>query len=65
VDAYFKGGIADSTQLCTEILERGGVALVPGSAFGDDRCLRISYAIDADTLVDALDKIGSVLTSLR
>jgi aspartate/methionine/tyrosine aminotransferase len=65
VDSYFKGGIADSTQLCTEILEKGGVALVPGSAFGDDRCLRISYAIDADTLVDALDKIGSVLTSLR
>jgi aspartate aminotransferase len=65
VDSFFRGGIADSTRLCTEILERGGVALVPGLAFGDDRCLRISYAIDADTLVHALDKIGSVLTSLR
>ena len=65
VDAYFTGSITDSTGLCTEILDRGGVALVPGAAFGDDRCLRISYALDADTLADALDKIGSVLTSLR
>jgi aspartate aminotransferase len=65
VDAYFKGRITDSTTLCTEILDKGGVALVPGAAFGDDRCLRISYALDADTLVSALDKIGAVLTSLR
>jgi aspartate/methionine/tyrosine aminotransferase len=65
VDALFKDKLTDSTTLCTEILDKGGVALVPGAAFGDDRCLRISYALDADTLVTALDKIGAVLTSLR
>jgi aspartate aminotransferase len=65
MDAYFKDGISDSTALCTRILDQGGVALVPGAAFGDDRCMRISYALDQDLLVDALDKIGAVLTSLR
>jgi aspartate aminotransferase len=65
VDACYGGRITDSTTMCTEILDKGGVALVPGAAFGDDRCLRISYALDADTLVTALDKIGAVLTSLR
>jgi aspartate aminotransferase len=65
MDAYFKDDISDSTALCTRILDQGGVALVPGAAFGDDRCLRISYALDQDLLVDALDKIGAVLTSLR
>ncbi len=51
----------DSAALCTRILEEAGVALVPGSAFGDDRCIRFSYAVDDDTLRRALDKVGAVL----
>jgi aspartate aminotransferase len=39
------------------------VALVPGAAFGDDRCVRISYAVSEQTLRDALSKISNVLFS--
>jgi aspartate aminotransferase len=35
---------------------------VPGSAFGDDKCIRFSYAVDDDTLRDALARVGKVLT---
>lgn len=52
----------DSASMCTRILEQAGVALVPGSAFGDDDCIRFSYAVDDDVLRSALDKVGKVLT---
>jgi len=39
------------------------VALVPGSAFGDDRCIRFSYAVDDETLIKALEAVGKVLLS--
>lgn len=41
------------------------VALVPGDAFGDDRCMRISYAASLATLKDAMSKIKEALLSLR
>ena len=51
----------DSTALCKALLEKAGVALVPGIAFGDDRCVRISYATDDAVLEKALKRIADVL----
>lgn len=64
VDAYFTPAVPDSTALCSLLLEEAGVALVPGAAFGDDRCIRVSYAVDDETLAGCLERIGSVLHSL-
>ncbi len=61
VDAYYNEKTPDSTTLCTLLLEEAGVALVPGAAFGDDRCIRISYAVNETTLRNALEKIEKVL----
>lgn len=63
VSACYTSAIPDSTTLCTHILERALVALVPGSAFGDDRCVRFSYALDDDTLIRALEAVGKALKS--
>ncbi len=65
VDAYCTPEVPDSTALCGLLLEKAGVALVPGAAFGDDRCIRISYALDDETLSDCLDKVGQVLHDLK
>ncbi|MCG8529161.1 MAG: pyridoxal phosphate-dependent aminotransferase [Desulfovibrionales bacterium] len=51
----------DSASLCTYLLEQAGVALVPGAAFGDDNCIRISYAVDEQTLETSLNKISRIL----
>lgn len=51
----------DSTALCKRLLEKAGVALVPGVAFGDDSCVRISYAADDALLEKALGRIAQVL----
>jgi len=61
VDGFYNDKAPDSTALCTRLLEEAGVALVPGAAFGDDRCVRISYAVDEQTLAKALDKMAKVL----
>ncbi|NLW80246.1 MAG: pyridoxal phosphate-dependent aminotransferase [Desulfovibrionales bacterium] len=65
VDWYYTAEVPDSTALCTYLLDQAGVALVPGAAFGDDRCIRISYALDDTTLAHALERIGSSLHSLK
>jgi len=65
VDWYYTPEVPDSTALCGLLLEKAGVALVPGAAFGDDRCIRISYALDDETLAGCLDRIGQVLHGLK
>ncbi|NDV19726.1 aminotransferase class I/II-fold pyridoxal phosphate-dependent enzyme [Pseudodesulfovibrio sp. JC047] len=61
LEQFYTEETPDSAAMCSRILEEVGVALVPGSAFGDDKCIRFSYAVDDDTLLDALSKVGSVL----
>ncbi|MFP4630097.1 MAG: pyridoxal phosphate-dependent aminotransferase [Desulfohalobiaceae bacterium] len=61
MEGCFKGRIANSTQLCSYLLEEAGVATVPGIAFGDDRCLRFSYATDQQTLQKGLDLVDKAL----
>jgi aspartate aminotransferase len=64
LDGYFSGSIADSTSMCTYLLEEAGVALVPGTAFGDDRCVRLSYALNDQDLERALQRMGEALAKL-
>ncbi|EGB15819.1 aminotransferase class I and II [Pseudodesulfovibrio mercurii] len=61
LDQFYTEDAPDSAAMCTKILEEAGVALVPGSAFGDDKCIRFSYAVADEVLKSALAKVGSVL----
>ncbi|MGH7658638.1 MAG: aminotransferase class I/II-fold pyridoxal phosphate-dependent enzyme, partial [Gemmatimonadales bacterium] len=47
------GGMA----FCERLMQEEGVALVPGAAFGDDRWVRLSYAVSDAELDDALNRI--------
>ncbi|SKA83888.1 pyridoxal phosphate-dependent aminotransferase [Desulfobaculum bizertense] len=61
VSALYGERFADSASLCTLLLEEAGVATVPGVAFGDDNCIRFSYALADETVEKALKKIEAVL----
>ncbi len=71
VSAYFgrrtpEGAVVtDSTALCDYLLDAHGVALVPGSAFGADYGVRLSYAASMDDLRTAADRIEAGLAALR
>lgn len=44
------------------LLEQGGVAVVPGSAFGSEGYVRMSFATSMDNLKNALERIEKLLT---
>jgi aspartate aminotransferase len=48
----------DSMDLCRRLLAEVGLAVVPGLAFGDDRCIRLSCAAAEATLEDGLDRLA-------
>ena len=50
-----------SMAFCKTALEQEGLALVPGAAFGDDRCVRLSCAVSHETIEDALQRLGRLL----
>ena len=47
------------------LLVEGGVATVPGEAFGEPRCIRICYAVDTPTLTTGLQRIGDAVSRLH
>ena len=50
--------------LCDWLLEEMGVATVPGSAFGDPHCIRLSFATGETELEKALDRFANGLNRL-
>lgn len=64
VSALYGGEVNDSTALCSYLLDEAHVALVPGAAFGDDNCVRLSYAVADDVLAEALRRVGEALAKL-
>ena len=60
-------GIRDGengSKFCDELMQREGVALVPGAAFGDDRWVRMSYAVSDKELDAAVARIIRVIRTL-
>lgn len=50
---------------CAHMLDHYDVAAVPGVAFGDDRGIRISYALDELSLRKGLERLGNMIEDLR
>ncbi|PID94159.1 MAG: aspartate aminotransferase [Bacteroidetes bacterium] len=57
--------IENGNDLCLHILEKEYVAMVPGSAFGDPNCIRLSYAASEETLKEAVRRIKKALSELQ
>jgi aspartate aminotransferase len=57
--------IQNSSDLSSFLLEEGHVATVSGSAFGNDNCIRLSYATSDDLLEKAMTRIKTTLAKLQ
>jgi aspartate aminotransferase len=57
--------IHNDMDLCLYLLAKGYVATVPGGAFGEPKCIRISFANSDDKLEKAMRKIKEVLANLK
>lgn len=56
--------IKNSTDLSMYILTTSHVSVVPGEAFGNDNCIRISFAAADDKLIDAANRITKAMAAL-
>lgn len=50
-----------SLEFATACLESANVALVPGVAFGEDRCVRLSFATSLEQIDKGLDRLAGLL----
>lgn len=57
--------IRNSTDLSMYLLTEALVAVVTGEAFGDNNCIRFSYATSEDVLTEALTRITVALAKLK
>src|SRR5262249_50894702 len=53
--------VTDSTSFCAAALEQVHVNLVPGSAFGAEGFVRLSFATSREQIEGGLDKLGQWL----
>lgn len=63
INLHAKGVLKDGSDIALSeyLLEQGGVAVVPGSAFGSEGYIRLSFATSMSNLEKALERIGKAL----
>lgn len=70
VKAYFGRShndtvINNAEELCLYLLNEAHVSTVTGEAFGNENCIRISYAASEDQLKEAMSRITAALANLK
>ena len=69
--SYYIGKSDGERKICNDddltyyLLDKAFVAVVPGNAFGDPQCIRISYATSDENLVKAMVRIKEALGKLK
>ncbi|MGF1487816.1 MAG: pyridoxal phosphate-dependent aminotransferase [Prochloraceae cyanobacterium] len=53
----------DSLQFCHNLLESQQVAAIPGIAFGEDKCIRLSYATDSTSIKKGMERLNLFVKS--
>ena len=61
---FGRSGIHDSQSFATYLLDEARVAVVPGSAFGADDYIRISYATSLERIQEGVGRMRAALGKL-
>ena len=54
----------DSETFCIRLIEEGGLAAVPGSCFGVEGHIRLSYCYSDEELQESLDRLERFIRQL-
>ena len=54
----------NSLDFCDKFLEEEKVATIPGIAFGEDKCIRFSYATDMDSINKGMERFAKFVKKL-
>ncbi|MEM7258680.1 MAG: pyridoxal phosphate-dependent aminotransferase [Pseudomonadota bacterium] len=55
-------GVSNDVEFSSWVLDKAGVAIVPGSAFGTDGHVRLSFATSMENLRQAMQRMGDLLS---
>lgn len=61
----FEGNKITGSMSFSEQALKKGVAVIPGIAFGDDDCIRLSYAISEDDIKEGVKRIKDFISELK
>ena len=61
----FDGEVIDGSLKFANLALKKGVALIPGAAFGDDDCIRLSYAISIEDIEEGLNRLNEFLSEIK
>ena len=64
ISSYFGSEVRNSVEFSTWLLRQSGVAVVPGSAFGMEGHVRISFATSMENLVTGMDLMEDALARM-
>ena len=56
--------INDSIAFCKLALDKVGLAMIPGGVFGENQCVRLSSAVDEETIQDGVNRLKVLLESI-
>ena len=55
--------VSNDVEFSSYVLDKAGVAIVPGSAFGTDGHARLSFATSMESLEKAMQRMGDLLAN--
>ncbi len=56
--------LPSSLAFCKYALEKAGLAIIPGAAFGNDRCIRISCSVSKQTISNGLSRLSNIINEI-
>ncbi len=60
----FNGEVIDGSLKFADLALKKGIALIPGVAFGSDDCIRLSYAISTEDIIEGINRLKSFVEEL-
>ena len=61
----FEGTVIDGSLKFADCALKNGVALIPGVTFGNDECIRLSYAISKEDIKVGLERLADFINKLN
>ena len=61
----FEGTVIDGSLKFADCALKNGIAVIPGIAFGNDECIRLSYAISKEDIEKGLDRLAEFIKKIN
>ena len=61
----YEGQVIDGSLAFADAALKKGVAVVPGAAFGNDDCIRLSYATSMDDIREGLNRLEAFIKEVK